>query len=97
MADNNDKRKFKRKLCDDLWIEVITDQSTASSSSVKTKVDNLSDGGVCLVSDFIFELGQTIRFPKSMPSFRGIVVWTCQSKLECKAGVKFTNSPQALY
>jgi hypothetical protein len=90
MVVDNEKREFKRKPCDDLWIVVVTDQNTETSSSVKTKVDNLSDGGVCLVSDFVFELGQTIRFPKSMPSFRGVVVWTCQSKLECKAGVKFT-------
>ncbi len=89
MTDIQEKRIHERETKKDLWIEVFPSHDSTSSTAIIARVDNLSEGGVCLISDYAFELGQIIRFPKSMPFFSGTVVWTCQSKLECKAGVQF--------
>ena len=75
-----------------MQVEVTTDQGISSSTSVKARIDNLSNEGLCLISDYIFELGQIISFPESMPCSSGTVVWTYQSKQKCKAGVQFNTS-----
>ncbi len=84
----SEKRKSKRKNCNDLWIEVTIDQY-ATNTPIVVKIDNLGDGGACIISSHVFELGQIINFPKSLRHKSGTVVWTCQSKTEYKAGVQF--------
>jgi len=58
---------------------------------LQVRVDNISSSGLCLIAAEPFELGQIITFSESdnLPA-QGEVVWTCQTKGEYKAGIRFT-------
>ncbi len=83
-----ERRREERRACVDLWLDIILDSAVGAGVSLRVKVINLSDGGVCLISDQPLELGQVIRFPRGLPADLGTVVWTSQSKVVCKAGVR---------
>lgn len=86
-----ERRREPRRDCTDLWLDIILDSAVGDGLPLRVKVINLSDGGICLASDQPLELGQVIRFPKGMPVALGTVVWTCQSKVVCKAGVRLDS------
>lgn len=92
MSDQ-ERRKSIRYYCENRWIEVsnsMANSSTKSPLSIKVRVHNLSETGVCLISSSAFELGQTLHFSESDMPALGTVVWTCQSRTECKAGIQFS-------
>lgn len=57
--------------------------------TMRVSVENISEGGVCLVSEEPFELGQSIEFNSPGLPPKGEVIWTSRSHDECKAGIKF--------
>ncbi len=83
-----ERRREERRACVDLWLDIILDSAAGAGVPLRVKVVNLSDGGICLISDQPLELGQIIRFPEGLPAALGTVVWTSQSKVVCKAGVR---------
>lgn len=94
MIRENERRRSPRVPCHNVWLEVkVGDQAGITPPQQlparRVKVDNISDTGICLISTESFELGQTIHFFDSNLPARGAVVWTCQAKLECKAGIQF--------
>ncbi len=86
-----ERRREERRACVDLWLDIILDSAAGVGVPLRVKVINLSDGGICLVSDQPLELGQIIRFPRGLPATLGTVVWTSQSKVVCKAGVRLNS------
>ena len=91
MTDQERRRALRRHF-DNRLINVSIQNSYSSVKNeplIKVKVENLSDTGVCLISSAPFELGQVILFSEDDMLNQGTVVWTCQSKVECKAGVQF--------
>ncbi|MFW8601998.1 PilZ domain-containing protein [Desulfobacterota bacterium M19] len=86
-----ERRREERRACVDLWLDIILDSAVGAGVPLRVKLINLSDGGVCLISDQPLELGQIIRFPKGLPAALGTVVWTSQSKVVCKAGVRLDS------
>lgn len=93
MTDKERRRKY-RVPCHDVWLTITVGDQTGITPSQKlpsrqVKVDNLSDSGICLLATDSFELGQLIIFADPTLPPQGEVVWTCQTKLGCKAGVQF--------
>ena len=82
--------------CHGVWLEIkVGDQVGLTPPQQlpprRVRVENISDSGICLVSADSFELGQIIYFSDANLPARGEVVWTCQVKLECKAGIQFNS------
>ena len=94
MSTASERRRKPRVACHQVWLQIKIGDPEASAISPQlpvrqVKVVNLSDSGISLIASEPFELGQAIFFlDPNLPS-RGTVVWTCQSKMECKAGVQF--------
>lgn len=95
-AEHDERRKSPRIPCHDVWLEIkVCDQDSIAPPpqlpSHQVRVGNISDGGICLIAQKPFNLGQIVYFfdPK-LPS-RGTVVWACQSRSECKAGIQFSS------
>lgn len=96
MMKDSDRRCSPRVSCQDIWLSVtVGEPSHAANSqqltSRQVRVDNLSDSGICLISDASFELSQIVYFSDPTLPAQGEVVWTCKSKIECKAGIHFTR------
>lgn len=89
--ETRERRREERRDCVDLWLDIILDSAAGAGVPLRVKVINLSDGGICLTADQPLELGQIIRFPKGIPAALGTVVWTCQSKVVYKAGVRLDS------
>jgi len=89
--ETKERRREERRACVDLWLDIILDSAVGTGVPLRVKVVNLSDGGICLISDEPLELGQIIRFSEGMPAALGTVVWTSQSKVVCKAGVRLNS------
>lgn len=93
MTGGRERRKYQRKAAADLWVDVTICSAFISENTpskvITAKIDNLSDGGVCLISSHPFELDQILSFSDAKFPQRGKVVWTCLSKTECKAGIQF--------
>ena len=95
MTTQQERRRHQRTSPDSLTVEVILkagpDQIVeAPEKTITVRVDNVSDGGACIVSREPFELGQVVSFASSeIPGNTGVIIWTSRSKNESKAGVKF--------
>lgn len=94
MSKDSERRRSPRVPCRDVWITIkVGDESgTTPAQQLPTRqgrVDNLSDSGICLISAEPFELGQVVYFADPTLPSQGVVVWTCRSRLECKAGIQF--------
>ena len=89
---DQERRRAIRIPCNNRWIDVSTKSEHSPDKNkfpVNVKVKNISDTGVCLISSTPFDLDQLIIFSENdMPNL-GTVVWTLQSKTECKSGVHF--------
>lgn len=94
MSTANERRKNPRVSCQEVWLQIKVGDPAGPASSQQlpvrqVKVINLSDSGISLIAAEPFELGQVVFFlDPNLPS-QGTVVWTCQSKVECKAGIHF--------
>nr|MBF0220650.1 PilZ domain-containing protein [Desulfobulbaceae bacterium] len=92
MTDQERRRAIRRQ-CDNHWIDVVIQNAhnpSACGPELKVRVENICDTGMCLISSSPFELGQVLSFSADDLPCQGTVVWTCQSKVECKAGVQFS-------
>ena len=94
MTTESERRRSPRVPCHNVWLEIKVGDQVGITPPLqlpprRVRVDNISDSGICLVSVESFELGQTIYFFDPNLPARGAVVWTCQLKLECKAGIQF--------
>ena len=90
---DQERRRATRHHCDNRWIEVVTKNEynpAQISPSIKVRVENISITGCCLIASSPFEIGQALIFSEADIPSQGTVVWTCQSKHECKAGVQFS-------
>lgn len=95
MSQPSDRRECERLPGNDIWLEIEIKSShhtdgSNPSRAIKAKVENLSDGGMCIISPEPFELGQEVNIIASNLPSKGIIAWTCQSRIECKAGIQFT-------
>ncbi|MBA3015364.1 MAG: PilZ domain-containing protein [Proteobacteria bacterium] len=91
---NQDRRRSPRIECHDVWLQVqVGDQEgivpTEQHPTLQVRVSNISDSGICLISQERLELGQIVYFSDPKLPARGTVVWAYQSQLECKAGIHF--------
>lgn len=96
MTTDNERRRSPRVPCHDVWLTIkVGDQAGTTQHQQlparQARVDNISDSGICLISADPFELGQIVHFSDPTLPAQGEVVWTCKSKIECKAGVHFTR------
>jgi len=97
MTTDNERRRSPRIPCHEVWLQIKVGDPAASGvtreglPSRQARVDNLSDSGICLISAEPFELGQLVFFADPHLPSQGTVVWTCQSKLDCKGGIQFTK------
>lgn len=96
MTTDSERRQGPRVPCHDVWLEIkVGDQAGSTPEQQlpvrQARVDNISSSGICLIAADPFELGQIVFFFDSTLPSCGEVVWTCQSKIECKAGVQFTQ------
>ena len=94
MSTASERRGNPRVSCHQVWLQIKVGEPEASAPSQhlpvrQVKVVNLSDSGISLIAAEPFELGQTVFFLDPNLPAQGTVVWTCQSKVECKAGVQF--------
>ena len=90
---DQDRRRSIRHSCDNRWVEINLynlHTQTSEGPSIRVKIDNISGTGACLISSAPFELGQIVLFSEDDIPGQGEVVWTCQSRVECKAGVQFS-------
>jgi len=94
MTVTKERRRHPRTAPAEQWMEIILkpgpDQvAEAPERRLRARVENISEGGVCLVCDEPFELGQVVGF--LAPGFpdSGVVIWTSRSSNESKAGIKF--------
>ena len=91
----NERRNNNRKTHSDFWVKVsiLPDHPTTnhkqSPVEQRVKIENLSISGACIISELPFELDQKIQFHDQNIDKTGKVVWTCQSKIECKSGIHF--------
>lgn len=95
MTTESERRNSPRIACPDLWLEVKVGDEGGQAPIDQlpnrlVRVHNYSGTGLCLISDVPFELGQVIYFSQADFPSQGKVMWTCQSKVECKAGVQFS-------
>lgn len=95
MTTDSERRRSPRVPCHDVWLSIkVSDQSGTPPKEQcparQVRVDNISGSGICLISAEPFDLGQTVYFFDSTLPSQGTVVWTCQSKIECKVGIQFT-------
>ena len=95
MTTDSERRHSPRVPCQDVWLTIkVGDQTGASQHQLpprQVRVDNISDSGICLISAEPFELGQIVYFSDPTLPAQGEVVWTCKSKIECKAGVHYAR------
>lgn len=93
MTGEQERRKYQRKPAAGLWINVVIHSTIIPQDShskiINAKIDNLSDGGICLISSQPFELDQIVSFADPKFPRQGKVVWTCLSKTESKTGIQF--------
>ncbi|MDD5757531.1 MAG: PilZ domain-containing protein [Desulfobulbaceae bacterium] len=94
MTKDSDRRKNPRVSCQDIWLTVTVGEPSNNTANQQlpdrhVRVDNLSDSGICLISTDPFELAQIVYFSDPTLPTQGEVVWTCKSKIECKAGIHF--------
>lgn len=92
MTDQERRRAIRRQ-CENRWIDVVIQNAHNPSDkppAINVRVENISETGLCLISSSPFELGQLLFFSEDDIPSQGTVVWTCQSKIECKAGVQFS-------
>ena len=95
MTKKEERRRHQRTFCSDTWTEVrivtpLTSESTGKATiPIKVKIDNISVSEACIISEKPFELDQLLQFQDGPQQKQGRVVWTCQSKIECKAGIQF--------
>jgi len=94
---NNERRTDPRVPCHHVWLTITVGDPAGTTPQPKlpcrqVRIDNLSKSGLCLISAEPFELGQVISFAKAdhLPA-HGEVVWTCQTKGEYQAGIRFTD------
>ena len=91
----NERRINTRQTHTDYWVKVsiVNDNPTTNNSQTpllhSVKIDNLSLSGACIISEHPFELNQRLKFHDHDINKTGKVAWTCQSKVECKAGIHF--------
>ena len=94
MSDQ-ERRIDKRIACAETWIDITKFPHLVDCDNKdhrqKVKVENRSDGGICLISATPFDLNEVIMIHEQEGSVQGTVVWTCQSRLECKAGIQFES------
>ena len=91
MTDQERRRKI-RIPCNNRWIDVSTQSKHRPDKNelpVNVKVENISDTGGCLISSTPFDLDLLIIFSEDDMPNQGTVVWTLQSKNECKSGIQF--------
>lgn len=93
-TEHDERRRSPRVPCHDVWLQIkVGDQGGTTPSQQlpprQVRVANISDSGICLVSQEPFDLGQVVYFSDPALPARGTVVWTCRSKIECKAGLQF--------
>jgi len=88
MSGQENRRISERKQCEQWTIKVYLLENQ-SKPFIDATVENLSDGGMGLISTTPFELDQEIFFKEPQLPGKGKIVWTCQSKSESKAGVLF--------
>lgn len=91
---DNERRRSPRVPCQDVWLTIkVGDQAGGTQHQQlpprQVRVDNSSDSGICLISAEPFELGQIVYFSEPTLPAHGEVVWTCKSKIECKAGIQY--------
>lgn len=95
--EENDRRIHERTPCPDSWTDVsIVNRvqeavQCATLEVIKVRIDNISISGACVISEKPFELDQLLRFHGEIIKKTGRVVWTCQSKIECRAGIHFED------
>ncbi len=94
MAGNTERRKHIRNVVENHWHSIeIHDKHDfglpKKPISLKVKTINVSDGGICILSNVSIELGQTIIFSDPDLPNKGTVAWTSQHKKEYKAGIQF--------
>ncbi len=91
---DNERRRSPRVPCHEVWLTIKIGEHTGITQlqelpARQVRVDNTSDSGICLISTDPFELGQIIYFLDTTLPAQGEVVWTSQSKIECKAGIHY--------
>ena len=93
---DNERRRSPRVPCHDVWLTIKVGDQTGTTQHQQlpprqVRVDNISDSGICLISADPFELGQIVYFFDPNLPAEGEVVWTCKSKIECKAGIHYNR------
>jgi len=97
MITDNERRHSPRLPRQDAWLVIKVGDQTGTTQHQQllprqVRIDNISDSGICLISADPFELGQIVYFSDPTLPPQGEVVWTCKSRIECKAGIQYCST-----
>ncbi len=85
------ERRFQRRAASEAVNFLLEPEGTQDAviANLRAETINISDGGVCLVTDHSLDPGQVITFTEGVASEKGVVRWSSPADEAYRVGVEF--------